>query len=610
MLNNMILNKPKIYIFCFGFKRERDIEAIKKEARTYYQFYKSISQSLEFKFISLENELLDNEEIYDADNDVYYWSYNFNELIQQQSPTIAHVFVDSLDGYFLFEKNYSSKSIITFNTVTGIDAFREFDEGYLEHLRHAIDVGNLYLFVESKVVKDEFLKMGLQTYLMYPRIKALRNRPEMIENKPFTIGFASAPLSKKDWEGRGIQLLVSLAAQLKHYKFKIAWRNEGYDDFIALLNENNLTNFEVYNGYLDMNDFYKGVDVMLAPYTTQKNNHSCPLSILESILLGIPVAVTNVVGLQDVVEQYNFGVVSKCEVGELAEKVGILEKNYDFYKKNAEDLGSELFDINKLDNNNYLKIYDEVIYQVAAPTLNEWRSQLNANNKYLVMNQDGMAEYYNDSFIANNYDESRFSEFPMRTYDLLERNALNILTEKHSPKGIGMNNILDIASGEGRIMRSLLEYGQITAVENSAFMISVSVRKLSDINKVTYVKNDFFSFITDEKYDIISVFRFIRHFNYLDRIILYQKIYKLLNDDGIIIADFPNKQAETQLRSVYQWGSFNVYDVFWNEFEIINELNDNGFQILDSISVGEYLNKGIMNNDELPLSRIVCFGKR
>ncbi|MNP20711.1 bifunctional 3-demethylubiquinone-9 3-methyltransferase/ 2-octaprenyl-6-hydroxy phenol methylase [compost metagenome] len=219
-----------------------------------------------------------------------------------------------------------------------------------------------------------------------------------------------------------------------------------------------------------------------------------------------------------------------------------------------------------------------------------------------------MKKYYNDKFIAENYDEERFIDYPMRTYNQLEKNAINFFVRNFAPKRV--LSILDVASGEGRILEELVKFGNCTAVENSPFMISVSAKKLSEKGKFSYVREDIFEFNSSDKFDIITIFRFIRHYSYRDRKIIYQKLYDLLSDSGIIICDFPNKLVEGQLRNRYQWHVFNVYDAFWHNYEIFDELSDNGFKIIDNIPVGELLlpNDRIVNLME-PLVNVVCFGK-
>ncbi|MGN7353651.1 glycosyltransferase [Paenibacillus amylolyticus] len=600
----------KIYIFCLGFRKEKDIEAVKKEALTYYKYYKYTKQCNNFKFISLEQDIKDNVELYDPELDVFYWGNNFENLLKEQQPNIIHIFSDSLDSYYLFQKNYQDKSYITYITITGINGLPQYENNYLEYLRHAIDVGNLFLFVESTVVKKDFEEKGLRTTLMLPKVNLDLSLFAPEPHNVLTLGFASAPLSKDLWEDRGVYLLLSLAEELSDFRFKFAWRYEGYEEILKLIEEMNLHNVEVLNGYLNMYDFYSDIDIMVAPFTVDKHNHSSPLSIVEASVLGIPVLVTEMVGIADIIRDNQLGVVASCDASSMVDNIHKLFDNYDYYRKNATEKSAGLFSIFNNDVS-YLHYYNSSESQATAPDLLEWRRQLEGINSSLIMKKDNMAKYYNDKFIADNYDEHRFSSYPMRTYDELERKSIKILVEKYKFRSFSKENcIIDIASGDGRVLRTLTPYGSVTAVENSAYMISVSAKKLQTNDKVIYVKSDFFEFNTTETFDVVTMFRFLRHFDYLDRKIIYSKIHGLIKD-GIVIADFPDKRSETQLRESLGWSAFNIYDVFWTEVEIIQELNDNGFEVLEMIPVGELLmSKEQIRNNHLPLSFTVCFKKR
>ncbi|RED57640.1 methyltransferase domain-containing protein [Cohnella lupini] len=610
MRNNVnIVSRTQIAIVCMGFKKDKDIEAVKKEARSYYIRYKKTRPEMDIKFISLEEELSDNEEIYDEEYDVYYWSHRFSERISDKVNMIFHFFADSIDGYYILEKSYEPRSVITLYTVTGINGLREYDEQYLKHVRHAIDVGNLFLFVESKWVQEQFSAAGIYSKVMLPRVAILRKPVSDVSSTKFTVGFASAPLTREVWEDRGIYILLSLIKRLPDISFKIAWRNNGYSELLAILEKEGITNCEVLNGHLDMSEYYKDINVMVAPFASRANNHSCPLSIVEAIVLGIPVLVTEYVGIQDLVLEHGLGLVAS-DVDDMTVKMKEIRDNYHKYRENALNKGLSLFGTVNNDQITYLQIYGMISNQIPSPTLERWSLDLQDRGKFLVMSREGMAAYYNDAFVADNYDDNRFTDYPMRTYDRLERKAISLLIEQNLNKNKIIES-LDIASGDGRILREIVNFGRVTAVENSRFMISVSTKKLQDPSKVTFIETDFFEFSTEERYDIITAFRFIRHFDYHDRRILYRKLYSLVKDDGIIVVDFPDKRAETQLRAHMGWGSFHVYDVFWNNYEIIDELNQNGFKILGQIPVGEYLmTPGTMVNDYLPLSRVVCFSKK
>ncbi|WP_028553095.1 glycosyltransferase [Paenibacillus sp. UNC451MF] len=610
MSTHVTNNRPKVYFFCFNYKKDTDIEAIKKEAITYYRNFNQKVDSFQFEFISLENNLKDNEEFFDDELNITCWSYKFDLLLTKYSPDIIHVFSDSLEGYHIFESNYQDHSYLTLYTITGMNPLPRYEQGYLIHLRHAIDVGNLHVITKSSVVTELLSKLGIRSTQILTKTNMNPNHLKKEKNNKFTIGFASSPMSERSWEDRGISLLLELASKLDNYQFKIAWRGNVVDRLNDEISRRKILNIEVLNGYIDMYDFYKDVDTVIAPYTSLHNNHSSPLSIIEAIALGIPVIVTNVVGICDIIEKFSFGVISETNIEDLICKVNLLAHDYDVYKKQVDSLGQKMFYLNNEESHDYIKIYDLLKDQVPAPTLKIWQNQLMDSGKYLVMSQSEIANYYNDERIATLYDEHRFREYPMRTFDLLERSAINHLIEKYSSKQHRLK-LLDIASGDGRILRELTKYGSVAALENSGFMISVSAKKLDSTSKVTYIKDNFYDFESMEQFHVITIFRFIRHYDYLDRKVIYQKLYNLIKDDGIILCEFPNKIAETQLREHDSWGNFNVYDVFWYEFEIEDELSENNFEIIDSIPYGELLlPKEVIRSQNVPLATLVCFRKK
>ncbi|WP_410770720.1 methyltransferase domain-containing protein [Fontibacillus sp. BL9] len=604
-LNN---SRPLIYFFCFSYKDEKDIEAIKKEAKTYFNEFSKSFRDFEYRFVSLESDLQDNVEIYDENENVYYWSYNFSELISRHNPGLIHIFHDDLDAYQLFERNYDTDSRVTLFNVTGMEPLKRTDEQFLEHLSHAIDVGNLQIISQSEAVRENLSTYGLRSTFMNNFSNIQWGEAKKKRNGNFTIGFASSPMTSDTWVQRGMDLILELASICRGYTFKISWRSNETEKLYQEIKKRDLTNLHVHEGYLNMVDFYSDIDTIILPYVTYENNHSSPLSLIESLILGIPAIVTNVVGLARLVETYGMGVTGEPNVDSLKDCIEKLAENYDEYLNNTSKYGRELFYLNSENKLRYFKLYKNLTAQEAAPKLGEWRRMLEETGKYLVCGKVGMKEYYNDKFIAENYDEDRFVDYPMRTYNRLEKSAIHFFIKNFTP---GSNlSILDIASGEGRILEELVGYGKCTAVENSSFMISVSAKKLSGKGKLVYVKEDIFDFETTEKFDVITIFRFIRHYNYSDRKKIYKKLFESLSANGIIICDFPNKLVEGQLRNRYQWHVFNVYDAFWHMNEILDELSDNGFKLIHNIPVGELLLPSDRVGDLMePLANIVCFGK-
>ncbi|MCS7464250.1 glycosyltransferase [Paenibacillus doosanensis] len=607
---NLSNSRPKVYFFCFNYRKDADIEAIKKEAITYYKIFDEKIEDFQFRFISLESELGENEEDIDNNLNISCWGYKFDELLLKYSPDIIHIFSDSLEGYHLFEANYGERSFLTLYTVTGMNPLPRYEEGYLVHIRHAIDVGNLLVTTKSSIVTKLLSKLGIRTTQIVTKTKMNRNDFVKEKNSKFTVGFASSPMSEDSWEDRGVPLLIELASKHEECHFKIAWRGNVLEKLENQINQYNLSNIEVLNGHIDMYDFYKNVDVVIVPYTSLHNNHSSPLSIVEAISLGIPVIITDVVGIKDIITKYNFGVIAKPDIDDLQMKLNIIITDYEKYKKQVDKLGFNKFYLDNEESHDYVRIYRLLKDQIPVPTLKRWQTQLEQKGNYLVMNRKEIASYYNDERIAELYDEHRFSSYPMRTFDLLERSAINYLIDKYKSNNQNIK-LLDIASGDGRVLRELTKYGKVSALENSGFMISVSAKKLDSSSKVTYIKDNFYDFEPDLKFHVVTIFRFIRHYDYLDRKEIYQKLYNFITDDGIILCEFPNKIAETQLRKQVGWENFNVYDVFWYDFEIEDELSENNFEIVDSIPYGEFLlPKEVIRSQNISLATLVCFRKK
>lgn len=603
MYTNHLVSKLNIVIVCMGYKLRKDIDAITQEARNHYEEYTK-SGLFNIKFASIELSEQESE-VYDSQDDVYYWGAGFGDAFASHKIDIIHMFCDSLDGYYILEQNINGCAANIVLTLTGIPQIERYDEGYATHLQHAIDVGNLTIFVQSSKSKSLLESKGLFCRIVRPKIKITKQNFIKKEDEKFTVGFASAPFSIDDWEGRGVNLLLDVANKLNKYHFKLAWRDHNYKEICDVVKERNIENITIHNGHINMLEFYGDVDVMIAPYVTLSNNHSSPFSILEGLTLGIPSLVTKMTGIADLFDKGRIGLVADCSVGDISKKLQMIESNYEYFQRNASDeLGTVLGSY----SSDYIAIYSDLQYKLPCPTLQEWASSLEKNEKYLVTGIEGMREYYSDARIAEEYDETRFTVNPMKMYDILERESINLIIRKYLKKHDDLV-LLDIASGDGRILRELVQYGDVTAVENSLFMISVSARKLKTSNKVAYIKENFFKFHSDSTYDVITAFRFIRHFNYLERKKIYKKIYNMLNKNGLFIADFPDKGIESQLRDK-EWFKYNVYDVFWTEQEMIQELADNNLEMVRSIDIGEYLlSKKEVNNVELPLSRVAAFKK-
>ena len=84
----------------------------------------------------------------------------------------------------------------------------------------------------------------------------------------------------------------------------------------------------------------------------------------------------------------------------------------------------------------------------------------------------------------------------------------------------------------------------------------------------------------DGQFDVVTTFRYIRHYDGSQRMHIYEKIRKCLNDNGILVFDVCNIEYSMADRKKAGWDGFNIYDVFWTKESIQQELEENGFRIV------------------------------
>ena len=142
-------------------------------------------------------------------------------------------------------------------------------------------------------------------------------------------------------------------------------------------------------------------------------------------------------------------------------------------------------------------------------------------------------------------------------------------------------NILDISCGNGRITQECLVYGKCTSIDTNTQLISDSVKN-ANVSKLDYVTQDI-----DGTFDAITCFRYIHHFDYATRKIIYKKILSNLKNSGILIMDIPSTIFENSTKK--DWQNCVLYQKTWTKESLIEELKENGFMARYIIPTGEDL---------------------
>lgn len=573
-----------IIILCSRLKSNAGIEAVRKEAFNLYTIMNRLSK-YQVQLVSIENQ-----------SGIEY------------NGGIIYAAEESLEKYFLslkicllivFESNisilYRAQSLFfkykTLVRITGQNPLAGVDPVYYEHIRHLNDLGFQRYDVLSLHAQSMMQDMGFKhVAVKYPVLDLnLWNYQKRDIGEGIKIGFASSPMEKEQWTDRGIDLLSELMTSYPELEFEILWRN---DKLEVPDTWKNLNHLRILYGKQDMKAFYERIHILLVPYTSSDNNHACSFSALEAMLQGIPVVATQMAGICDIITKFGTGEVCGCSGQDAGAAILKIKNCYSEYSSREKALLLRA-ELSELDIISEIENYAETYLPNNITTIGEWRVALESAGKRLVKGPDEIKAYYSQFEIAENYNDDRFMQYPENCIDLLERTSIgSIIKDRFKGKQI---KILDIAPGDGRIVQEDIKYGDCMGVDSSEAMLNVLRKRFENNSNLKTKFADYFKNDIEGKFDVITTFRYIRHFEYFQRKILYKKIKNNLNEHGILIFDVPNIAFEMPVRNQNGWDKYNIYDIFTTKEDMITELEENGFKVEYVIAIGSNLMENIPN---------------
>ncbi|MBX4205643.1 class I SAM-dependent methyltransferase [Candidatus Microgenomates bacterium] len=175
---------------------------------------------------------------------------------------------------------------------------------------------------------------------------------------------------------------------------------------------------------------------------------------------------------------------------------------------------------------------------------------------------------------AQDYNYNRFGG-GLTTVDLDERSILSSWINKYA---INKNTLLDLGSGTGRIIKSLIKFNPkvIIALDASDYMLkelksNFSNEKNSKVIKTILSTSD----KTKQKnnsIDIVTTFHLFKHLPQIDSTL--KEANRILVPGGILVFDVLNK---------YSIVSTNVETCYvYTKKQIIKKLQNNGFTVLET----------------------------
>lgn len=213
---------------------------------------------------------------------------------------------------------------------------------------------------QSQTMKQKLISSGLhpsKVKLIYPGYPENTFTYQPSSSSTFQILFASAPLFPENFQSRGVPLLLDVLSFTRDdFSFLFLWRGRCNNE----LSNSMSPRLQIVNRKIEnMNEIYGRVHATIAPFTSMNGNKSCPNSIVESILAGKPVLVSNLVGISDIIKRYECGVVFEPNRRSLVAAIRELISNYSYYQANCHKCADERFRFD-IFCKKYLNLYDSI----------------------------------------------------------------------------------------------------------------------------------------------------------------------------------------------------------------------------------------------------------
>lgn len=204
--------------------------------------------------------------------------------------------------------------------------------------------------------------------------------------------------------------------------------------------------------------------------------------------------------------------------------------------------------------------------------------------------EKSVASLYKDFEVAEAYIRQRFNFSWSRTLHKKQVAEINRIISKYQP-----SSILEVAPGPARIATELSGVRHGTMIEYSEEMLALARRRLEEagLDTVWDVRhgNAFHLEQSQQQFDLLYTFRFIRHFKLDDRVRLYQAFRACLNPGGLFVFDVVNERVRKRIdmkKDNEAGDNLNVYDVCYSAKYFKEEMRDFGFEVLYLMPVMKY----------------------
>lgn len=221
------------------------------------------------------------------------------------------------------------------------------------------------IVVECNRDKKILLKCGVlpeRLQLIYPGIQLPEVAAPRI-GKKFKILFASAPISNEveEFSSKGLDLILNVATELKDCDFTLLWRKKHVDRIEDKISALKLKNVVLENEItLNVMRFFEQSHAIILIPIKEDACKPCPHSIIEALAAGRPVIASQFVGIADLVQQEECGVVCDGNKESVLTAIEQLRVSYSVYQKRCRVTAEHYFSSSKF-TRQYEKLYSEFL---------------------------------------------------------------------------------------------------------------------------------------------------------------------------------------------------------------------------------------------------------
>ena len=494
-------------------------------------------------------------------------------IIQKLSPDITVIFHSCLSDIINYRCIYNGATLFV---LTSLDPLNDVnvESIHFKNIIHLNNIGMLRIVCHADQAKLSLETAGLFVIDVIPPYiqleKFVKNSESSRDIKTF--GFASAPFQRKDSANKGVINLVEFFSKNSRFNLIIPWRSETLYPL-----ENLPPSIRFLHGTINMESFYKSIDVVVIPFLNI-HNHAFPLSLIEGLAARKLALVSNVCGAGNWVKKIKGGVLFDPEEQQIDQAITTLINYLKVGLVNGVDSSACVVACMDEWRRQYAIILESLRIKKHTVDLLTWDKRLHDVGSNLVVGEKNIEKYYQHKEIADNYVHDRFIPANQDEISKIEINFVDYCCKTLKFK----KNMIDIACGTGRFNPIYYNFKNVIMLDSSERMLHIC-RESEWFNKkkITLIKGNIFNFHHKKKFDAIVCFRLLRHLLVNERRIVFKKLKNMLSNTGRLFFDLPLHDSEMIIRPFEGWHNYNIYDCFW-DFEMIeNELKVFGLLIND-----------------------------